>query len=304
MNHALYSGNIKMADLVLHNTKLLSVLQCFGIELGFGEKTIEEVCTEYGVSTTLFLVVCNQYTFCDYTPGNSELKHIPIEDLVKYLRTTHVHYSESVMPVMLDNLLAIAERHAEPSHFEMVVAFCEKYRHDSISHIQYEEEVLFSYIRDLLAGEKTKYRISDFDNMHGNLGTTLRDLMNIIIKFAPHTCSINECSPVLLDLEVFEYHFNRHGRLEETVLLPLVEQLTDEGHGAYDGVELSERERQTLAALAQGLSNKEIADKLHISTHTVVSHRKNIIRKTGIRTAQGLTLYAFMNELITLKDLR
>jgi DNA-binding CsgD family transcriptional regulator len=103
---------------------------------------------------------------------------------------------------------------------------------------------------------------------------------------------------------MFEYDLRKHARLEDTVLVPLMECLGDRGNNDYDSADLSERERQALTALARGLSNKEIADKMNISIHTVISHRKNIIRKTGIRTAQGLTLYAFINNLITSKDLR
>jgi DNA-binding NarL/FixJ family response regulator len=62
---------------------------------------------------------------------------------------------------------------------------------------------------------------------------------------------------------------------------------------------LSDREKDILIALAKGLSNKEIADKLYISTHTVISHRKNIVRKTGIKTVSGLTLYALFNNLVS-----
>ena len=65
-----------------------------------------------------------------------------------------------------------------------------------------------------------------------------------------------------------------------------------------EGVELSEREKEMLVAVAQGLTNKEIADKYNISVHTVISHRKNISRKTGIRTVSGLTMYALLNNLL------
>ena len=70
-----------------------------------------------------------------------------------------------------------------------------------------------------------------------------------------------------------------------------------------DNIELSDREKDILIILAQGLTNKEIADKLHISAHTVISHRKNIVRKTGIKTVSGLTLYALFNNLISQNDL-
>jgi Response regulator containing a CheY-like receiver domain and an HTH DNA-binding domain len=65
-----------------------------------------------------------------------------------------------------------------------------------------------------------------------------------------------------------------------------------------DVVELSDREIEILVSVAQGLTNKEIAEKHNISTHTVISHRKNISRKTNIRTVSGLTVYAMLNNLM------
>lgn len=69
-----------------------------------------------------------------------------------------------------------------------------------------------------------------------------------------------------------------------------------------DENELSPRERDVLKLVAQGLLNKEIAETLNISLHTVISHRKNITRKLGIKTVAGLTLYALMNGIITPHD--
>ena len=65
-----------------------------------------------------------------------------------------------------------------------------------------------------------------------------------------------------------------------------------------DLYELSEREREVLIELANGLSNKEIATKLHISVHTAITHRKNIVKKTGIKSVAGLTVYAMLNNLM------
>jgi DNA-binding CsgD family transcriptional regulator len=68
--------------------------------------------------------------------------------------------------------------------------------------------------------------------------------------------------------------------------------------------QLSEREIDVLKAVAHGCSNKEIADKLYISTNTVITHRKNITDKLGIKTIAGLTVYAIMNNIIKPEDVR
>jgi DNA-binding CsgD family transcriptional regulator len=64
--------------------------------------------------------------------------------------------------------------------------------------------------------------------------------------------------------------------------------------------ELSCREREILALVAKGYANKKIADSLFISPHTVISHRKNITEKLGIKTISGLTVYAVINGIIDL----
>ena len=68
--------------------------------------------------------------------------------------------------------------------------------------------------------------------------------------------------------------------------------------------ELSKREIMILKLVAKGMTNKEIADSLFLSTHTVITHRKNITNKLGIKTISGLTVYAILNNIITLNDIK
>lgn len=69
-----------------------------------------------------------------------------------------------------------------------------------------------------------------------------------------------------------------------------------------EGEELSGREKEILVCVAKGMLNKEIADQFNISIYTVITHRKNITRKTGIKTVAGLTVYALLNNLIDVGD--
>ncbi len=69
-----------------------------------------------------------------------------------------------------------------------------------------------------------------------------------------------------------------------------------------EGEELSQREKEILICVAKGMLNKEIADQYNISIYTVITHRKNITRKTGIKTVAGLTVYALLNNLIDMNS--
>ncbi len=77
------------------------------------------------------------------------------------------------------------------------------------------------------------------------------------------------------------------------------EQLGDDG-----SEEITSRERDIIRDIALGLSSKEIADKNFISPHTVITHRKNISRKLGIKSISGLTIYAIVNKLISIEDVK
>lgn len=69
-----------------------------------------------------------------------------------------------------------------------------------------------------------------------------------------------------------------------------------------DSEMLSDRETEVLTLLIKGCTNKEIAENLNISVHTVISHRKNIVVKTGIKSQAGLTIYAISNNIVSLEE--
>lgn len=88
-------------------------------------------------------------------------------------------------------------------------------------------------------------------------------------------------------------------------LWKVIETANDnESKNITDNIDLSHREKEILISIAIGLTNKEIAEKHNISVHTVISHRKNISRKIGIKTVSGLTIYAIFNNLISESDIQ
>jgi len=82
------------------------------------------------------------------------------------------------------------------------------------------------------------------------------------------------------------------------IIETLAQASPGENESGKSNYELTKRETAVLVQLAQGKTNKEIADALNVSVHTVISHRKNITHKTGIKSVAGLTVYAMLNNLI------
>ena len=66
---------------------------------------------------------------------------------------------------------------------------------------------------------------------------------------------------------------------------------------------LSTREKEVIVCVIKGMTNKQIADKLFLSIHTVITHRRNIARKLQIHSPAGLAIYAIVNKLVKLQDI-
>lgn len=98
-------------------------------------------------------------------------------------------------------------------------------------------------------------------------------------------------------LSVFENKATLTEKIENAIYI------SNENENINDSEELSPREKLVLKHVALGQTNKEIAEKLFISTHTVISHRKNITRKLNIKTVSGLTVYAILNKIIGIDDI-
>jgi DNA-binding CsgD family transcriptional regulator len=103
------------------------------------------------------------------------------------------------------------------------------------------------------------------------------------------------------------YEFEIHERftaLQIQQVIQLVRKSASKHRGSISlNGDLTLREKDVIRLIAMGYANKEIADRLHISIHTAISHRKNITEKLNIKSISGLTVYAIMNNLIDIKDI-
>ena len=141
-------------------------------------------------------------------------------------------------------------------------------------------------INPLLLGYQNKEFINQLGKEHPNL---------VIIALATAYLEHSILSPYSGVIEIND--------TRSKIISKMNEFAQSETTKKADDVELSKREIDVLVAVAKGMMNKEIADQMNISIHTVISHRKNITRKTGIKSVSGLTVYALLNNLIEENDL-
>lgn len=221
----LFSEKMKLVDLIHVNYRLLLVLPRFGIKLGFGDKNVAEVCRRHDVPLHLFLLVCNVFTFDEYWPGKAELSSFPVDGLIRYLHNSHDYYSSDRIPKIYAELEELTVQFEERQH-KLLIRFLDDYRNEVVNHLNYEETVVFPYIRQLLAGEQPKsYHIDQFEENHSNIEDKLNDLKNIIIKYLPNNCSEDLQTDLLFNLFLLEDDLNKHNQIEDRILVPLVEQL-------------------------------------------------------------------------------
>ena len=221
-----FSKDAKLAELIAGDRRLLQLLPRFGITLGFGDRSVEEVCRMNNVSADLFLILCEIYTDNSFKPDHNTLKHIDMSGLLPYLRASHQYYLDERFPHLEEHLQRIIEA-CGPKYGPMLSHFYDEYKKEVMRHIKYyEEEVVFPYIEALLQGQRTdSYRIDEFEHNHTNIQDVLDDMMNILLKYLPGDILPKERVEISLDIMELSDDLNRHSVIEDHLLIPYVESL-------------------------------------------------------------------------------
>lgn len=236
----LINKDMKMADVIHLNHHLLHVLNRFGIQLGFGDKKVEEVCLNYNVNLDFFLEIVNTYHDPTYFPLKN-LQKFSASLLVDYLQKTHQYYLEVKIPEIegyIQNL--IDDLVLEASHLRLLTDFFRNYKNELTTHINSEEQRVYPYALALerkLSGIDnaaddeflTKdYTIHVYEEDHDDVESKLFDLKNIIIKYLPSPVESSKFNVILHELFELEKDLNNHGHIEDLILIPIVEKMEKE----------------------------------------------------------------------------
>lgn len=123
----LFTHNMKLADMVTANHSLVLILQRFNIQLGFGEKSIKEVCRQYSIPDNFFLLICNVYTHPEYLPTQEEIAGTDMSPLIPYLVASHNYYLQERIPHIENHLRKIAAA-CQPVHGDTLQKFFTEYK--------------------------------------------------------------------------------------------------------------------------------------------------------------------------------
>ena len=296
----MYKSTDKICDLMSHEEDAIQIISRFGLEMGVGEQTIEQVCLAHDVHTPTFLSIVNYKVFHQ----RAIPEDIDIPTLQRYLRNAHTYFLDFRLPRLRKALVEAIMPADSSSKIPGLILRCYDEFVDEIrTHIEHENAGLFD------EHEHDDQRITD----------KLTEIKNLIIKYYPseennkseiinHKSSITYLLiSVMSDLWHTEQDFADHCAIEDDILRPALdkgERLKAKGERRqYETEELSSREKDVLIQVVRGLSNKEIADVLCISTHTVITHRKNIAHKLNIHSSAGLTIYAIVNKLVDINSI-
>lgn len=219
------SEKSKLYEMIADNPKLLPLLSRFGIPLGFGDRSIDEVCRTNGIETRLFLLICNIYTGATVTVHPKDLEAINMDGLLPYLLASHRYYLDERFPHIEEHLQHIINA-AGPKYGNMLSHFYNEYQQEVKKHFKYEEEEVFPYIEELRKGHApTSFSISQFRVNHSNIEETLEDMMNILVKYLPGDILPKERIEISTDIIELSADLISHSLIEDQILIPYVETL-------------------------------------------------------------------------------
>lgn len=306
-----YTSRDRIRDIINDNSEILMVLCRFGISLGFGDNTVAQTCRDNGVDADTFLAVINLISGKRW-----KAYKVSLPSLIGYLRKAHAHFIDHSLPLIKKMLIEGIHQTTTSEVSIHIMNFFDTYVAEVRKHMEYENDMIFTYVENLLNGVvEDKFQISDFSARHEHMAGKLDDLKELFVY------QYNQQSNELINNAL--YHIIMCGRelvvhweIENKLLFPNVSILEqnvmisrrredDTKESNPPAVEtLSDREREIVKWVAFGLSNKEIADKLNLSFHTITTHRRNISEKLNIHSSAALAIFAIVHKIIDISEVK
>ena len=204
-----------MISLIRDNYDLLQSLGSFGINLGFGDKTVQETCEDNNVDTYTFLAVVN-FAMNGYGEFETDDK-ISVPTLLHYLEASHAYFLDFQLPYIRRELRESLNESDSLAH--LILRFYDEYAREIRLHMKYEQKTLFPYVESLLEGHPANdYNVETFSKHHGATDKKLRELKLLIIKYLPQDgLHNNQLTATLHDIYENEVWLRQHAEVEDHI---------------------------------------------------------------------------------------
>lgn len=309
-----YTKEDKLFEIICSDYQLLNVISRFGMNLGVEEKDIASICKENNIDCNTFLAIIN------FTKNNGEkiwhLNSISLQTLCNYLKQSHTYYLDFLLPTIRRKLIEAIGSLPANEIASLILKFYDEYCIELQKHLKTEEKDIFPYVEKLINSEvepQTSH-IDSIISLHRRpLDQKLSEIKELIIKYFKCEGKNYLINSVLYDIFLLEQDLKCHGKLETEVFVEEIKRLENKYkenplliHKTTSEVKeiLSQREKDVIICVVKEMTNKAIADKLSISINTVTTHRRNIAKKLNIHSSAGLTIYAIMNKLVDIKEVK
>ena len=226
MQNNIFTANDKMSYIINNNHSLLLVISRFDLSLGFGDKTVKEVCKVNGIDTASFLAVVNFLSENEHDLSNT-YESVELNSVIRYLKNAHSYFLDYKLPSIRAKLLQVVDSASGNAPFkEIFLNFFDDYFLEVKKHMDYENNVVFPYVVQLFDGQRNShYNISVFEQKHDQIDSKMIDLKNILLKYYPAKGSNHLLTEVLFDIYECEKDLASHNNIEDLLFVPAIKVL-------------------------------------------------------------------------------
>lgn len=255
-----YQLTDRLSDLIRDDYRILQVMSRFGLPLGFGDKSVQEVCAAHGVDGYTFLTVAN-FMQEENEQVHNDVGCISVPCMMDYLKRAHSYYLDFSLPAIRQKLVEAIDGQAHRQVAFLIQRFFDEYVAEVREHMEFENRHEFHYVNSLMQGDVeaaerithkacpmkalvrkdgqgasvSVYHSGEHSNIllftrqhalqHKQIDSKLSELKNIIIKYYPASQDNHLLNAVLFDIFVCEEDLSLHCRIEDCLFVPAVRLL-------------------------------------------------------------------------------
>ena len=220
---------MKLSEVVEEHTSLIPVINRFGIRLGLGDKSVNQICEEYGIDPDFFLIVINTFLNEEYFP-EKKLQMFHTSQIIDYLTKTNSYYARYQLPNIERHLSSfISMSSPDNGSLNLIGKFFSSFKKELTARIENDGKVWFPYCLELsnklnasqTAEELKELQLCTIKREEDRIEALLYDLKSILIKHISGEYNENLCYAVIFSIGSLEKDIKQHNRIRYRILAPM-----------------------------------------------------------------------------------